>query len=442
MGFLGSLFKGLPFTRNRGRRAKDPVRETRPYPQIMQLGLRNNKQKYLYKPTPRNLRYFSHAPFARRAINAIKNPIKMLEWEIVPDDGIDLNSELEKQIELATTCFRHPNNDDSFMTFVEQITEDYLIGASATELQLGGDPNRPLWMYPVDGLSIQIYPAWTGQKNEPRYAQVVGYGTAFGGGVVAELRNDELMYIRPNGSSATPFGFGPLEIAFNTINNVLGVAEFAGRVASNQRPSVALDIGEGYTSNDLLEFRAYWINEIEGMGKVPILSMGGSPRQGDKNSRGLSVHRLFPEGDSGMFLEYQQFLLRTLAAAFDLSPQNLGIEADVNRNTSEVAEDRDWNQAIKPTAIHLQEHLTREVLHGKLGFSQLGFRFKGLEREDELANAQIYKLRYEGNAITPNEYRERLGEPPSEGEWGDSNFADVTIATQAAKGAAQVKDLK
>jgi hypothetical protein len=49
-----------------------PERETRPFPTLIQLGMRNNKWRYLYKPTPRNLRYFSHAPFARRAINAIK----------------------------------------------------------------------------------------------------------------------------------------------------------------------------------------------------------------------------------------------------------------------------------------------------------------------------------------------------------------------------------
>jgi hypothetical protein len=34
-----------------------------------------------------------------------------------------------------------------------------LVGAAAIELQLGGDKLRPLWMFPVDGLSIQIYPA-------------------------------------------------------------------------------------------------------------------------------------------------------------------------------------------------------------------------------------------------------------------------------------------
>jgi hypothetical protein len=39
----------------------------------------------------------------------------------------------------------------------------------------------------------------------------------------------------------------------------------------------------------------------------------------------------------------------------------------------------------------------------KLGFSQLRFKFVGLDREDELANASIYKIRYEANAITPND---------------------------------------
>jgi hypothetical protein len=181
-----------------------------------------------------------------------------------------LNPELEKQIEVATTCFNHPNYDDSFQSFIEQVVEDNLVGAAAVELQLGGDKLRPLWMFPVDGLSIQIYPAWAGGRDEAGYAQVVGYGTAFGGGTVAELRNDELMYIRPNASTATPFGFGPLEMAFDTINIILQVAESTGNVAGNQRSSIMLDLGEGYTQGDLETFRSYWINDIEGQGKVPI----------------------------------------------------------------------------------------------------------------------------------------------------------------------------
>jgi hypothetical protein len=436
MGLL-DFWKG----ERRGRKRKAPERETRPFPTLMQWGTTQSKRaRYLYKPTPRNLRYFSHTPYARRAINAIKNPISMLDWEIAPLEGIDLNPELERQIEVVTNCFQHPNHDDSFATFAEQLVEDYLVGAAACEMQLSGDPMRPLWMFPADGLSFQIFPNWDGNKSNPRYAQVIGYGTAFGGNVVCELRNDELIYIRPNASSATPFGYGAIEIAFNTINNLLGTAEFAGNVASNQRSSIMLDVGEGYSQEDLNEFRGYWINEIEGQGKVPIIAAKTSGRSDEKTRRGITVERLYPEGDAGLFLEYQRFLIRTLGAACDLSPQNFGIEADVNRNTSEVAEDRDWNQAIKPCAFKFESHLTREAIHGKLGFSQLRFKFHGLDRGDEVAESDIFKNRYTNNSITPNEFRAKKGEPPIESEWGDMTYADVQIAMMAAKGAGQVDD--
>jgi hypothetical protein len=374
---------------------------------------------------PRNLRYFSHSPWGRRAVNAIKNPVSMLGWRIATMGGQTPNSELERQIEIATECFRHPNIDDNMASFLEQVIEDYLIGAAAIEMQLSGDPSRPLWMWPVDGLSIQIYPMWNGEKDEPRYAQVVGYGTAFGGGMLAELRNDELIYIRPNASTATPFGIGPVELAFNTINSLLGVAEFDGNVSSNQRPSIMLDLGEGYDDDHLLAFRSYWMNEIEGQGKLPIVAGLTSGRADEKSGRGANVMRLYPEGDDGMFLQYQEWLCRVLAMCFDLSPQNLGIESDINRNVSEVAEDRDWNQAIKPCAAKVQSHLTREALHGKLGFSQLRFVFEGLDREDEMNTAKLFETRYKSNSITPNEFRAKLGEEPMKSEWGDKTFAET-----------------
>lgn len=435
MGFL-DLFK----RKGAGRPYKIPDRETRAYPTLMQLGSALNKKRFVYKPTPRNMRYFSHTPFARRAINAIKNPIAMLEWEILPADGVDINSELEKQIELATACFHHPNNDDSFSTLAEQLVEDFMCGAAALELRESNDAMRPLWMFPVDGLTIQIFPGWEGKRNEKRYAQVIGYGTAFGGNVVCELTNDELMYVRPNGSTANPFGYGAIEIAFNTINNILGVAEYAGNVASNRSPPGILDLGEGYSADDLNEFRSYWTNEIEGQGKVPFIAGKSSGRSDAKAQRGPEFVRLFPEGDTGLYLEYQNFLIRTLGAATDLSPQNFGIEADVNRNTSETAEDRDWNQAIKPVAFKLASHLTRDVLHAKFGFSQLRFCFVGLDREDEKVKSDIFKIRYEGNSITPNEMRAHWGEKPMESEWGDLTYADVQIAIKGAQGAGEIDD--
>jgi Phage portal protein len=432
MGLLDLFKGGRP-----GRRAAAPPRDTIAYPTLVQQSSLGGNRKVSYKPTPRNLRWFSLNPYARRAINAVKNPIAMLEWEIVPIDGQHPNSELQRQIDVASYCIDHPNIDDSARTLFEQVAEDILHGAGAVELQSSGDLLRPLWMWPVDGLSIQIYPGWSGAPNEARYLQTVGYGNFAGSGTAQsiQLRNDELMYIRPNPSTATPFGHGPLEIAFNTISKILGVGEFAGNVASNARPSIGLDLGEGAGPETLGAFRDYWRQDVEGQGNMPIFAMSGAEK-----ARGPSVMRFYPEGDDGLYLKYQEFLIRELASAFDLSPQNLGLERDVNRNTSETSEDRDLRQAVKPIAHLMASHLTREALHAKLGFSQLEFRFKGIESEDNLNLAMIYETQYQNNAITPNEYREGRGMPPSDNEFADLLCCDVEIAMQAARGAAVVDD--
>lgn len=419
-----------------GRPRVAPPRDTAPFPTLIRQGQASGPKRLAVKPTPRNLRFFAKTPYARRAINAIKNPIAMLEWEVVPRMGLKMNAELARQIEIATTCLEHPNTDDSFRTMIEAVTEDIMLGAGAIEIQTGSDPVRPLWFYPVDGLSIQVVPEWSGERNAARYAQVPGYGSVIGGaGTEIWLRNDELIYIRPNPSTATPFGLGPLEVAFNSIARIIGVGEFAGNVASNARPSIGLDLGEGADTDKIAAFRSYWRNEVEGQGNMPIFGMASAEK-----TRGPSVMRLYPEGDAGLYLQWQDFLKSEIATAFDLSPMNLGVERDVNRSTGEVGQDRDRDNAIKPHARLIASHITRDAIHGALGFSQLMFRFKGLDPEDEDVQSQVYEREYQNNAVTPNEYRERRGMPASKGPWADMNYADVMIATQAARGTNRVDD--
>lgn len=410
-----------------GRPRHVPQRETDVYPRLVGLGIFPGSKNHLpvIKPLPANLRYFSRTPHARRAINAIKNPVAMLEWEVVPKDEKAAEGELGRQCEVVTTCLRNPNHDDSFRTWCEQIIEDYLcVSAGASEMQIGGRDDRPLWMFPVDGISIQIFPGWNGEKNESRYIQTIGFGNvSMLEGV--QLTNDELMYMRPNPSTSTPYGYGPLEIAFTTISRKLGVSEYAGNLTANSTPENLLTV-MGYDDNQIKIFRSYWRNDIEGQGQSPII---GVP---EKDA--LKVHPLRGASDEALYLGYQEFLLREIASAFDLSPQNLGVEEKINRATSRTAEDRDWDQAIKPMAKLLESHINRDAIQGRLGFSQIEFRFIGLDREDEKANADIYGVMYENNAITPNEQRKKLGMEPSEGKWGDLNYADVQIAVAASKG--------
>lgn len=410
-----------------GRPRHVPERATDVYPRLIGLGFFPGTKSDLpvIKPLPANLRYFSRTPHARRAINAIKNPVAMLDWEVVPKDEKPMEGELKRQCEIVTTCLRNPNQEDSFMTWSEQIIEDYLaVGAGASEMQLGGRDDRPLWMFPVDGISIQIFPGWSGERNESRYIQTIGFGNVsmLEG---TQLTNEELMYIRPNPSTSTPYGYGPLEIAFTTISRKLGVSEYAGNLTANAIPENLISV-MGYDDNQIKVFRGYWRNEIEGQGNAPII--------GVKDKDAVKVHPLRGGTDEALYLQYQEFLIREIAAAFDLSPQNLGVEQKINRSTSETAEDRDWDQAIVPMAKRMASHINRDAIQGRLGFSQIEFRYVGLDREDEKDNADIFDVYYEDNVITANEQRKKLGMEPTDSPWGDMMYADVQIAIAAAKG--------
>lgn len=416
-----------------GRKTNAPHRETEAYPNLTLIGQpQNASKKFVYKPTPRNLRYFAKTPFARRAMSAIKNPIVLTQWEVRPKRGIALNSELKRQIELVTRCLEQPNEDDSFRTFLEQIIEDILCGAGAFEQQIGGDKDRPLWMWPVDGLAIQVYPGWAGNQNEARYRQVLGYGglgTA-GGTTGVDLRNEELVYLRPNPTTGSPFGIGPLEVAFLSISRKLAVEEFAGNVSGNASPSRILHLGENVDPDSVRAFRSYWENEMEGQGKLPIAGGSKAPQ----------VLDLKPDGDSALYISYQTLLIREIAVAFNLDASVMSLTADVNRDTSESAEDRNADHAIRPTATLIASHITRETINTRLGFSQLEFAFVGLDRKDEKAAADIFSSYYNINVFTPNEIRAQLGEEPATHAWGDLTYADMTIAQMAARGAKVIDD--
>jgi hypothetical protein len=91
MGLFSNLKQRL------GRRRNEPHRDTEAYPRLMQIlsGQRVGKGVPVFKPTPWNLRSFSTTPYARRAINTIKNPIAQLGWEVVPKKGVEENSEIQ-----------------------------------------------------------------------------------------------------------------------------------------------------------------------------------------------------------------------------------------------------------------------------------------------------------------------------------------------------------
>jgi HK97 family phage portal protein len=359
-----------------------------------------NGQPALIKPTPANLRRFAETPVARRAINLVKDRIASMDWQVrvrrgytaseVPDASARLNA-LRRALE-------EPNASDSFRTLFEQVIEDTLVGGfGAIEMETTGDDSLPFHLYPVDGATIQIDPAWKGDPSQPRYAQQTG---RVGPEALIPLLDDELMYIRLNPRSHTPFGLGRLEVAFESITQFLGANRYAGRLASNSVVQYALWLNEA-TPEQHDRLIRWWQDEIEGTGRVPLLSSENKPE----------VLRFAGGTDADLHIAWQQFLLVMIANAFDLPPMLLGMTQDVNKSTASEMADEAFASAIVPVAKLLAEHITRDLFAKRLGWREFEFVFNDLESRDETEELNIQIQLLQNKVLTIAEVRQMRGLP-------------------------------
>ena len=357
--------------------------------------------RLLPKPTPVNLRRFAETPVVRRAINVIKDRIASMDWQIRVRRGV-LPGEvdgLERKLKALRRTLEEPNAVDSFRTLIEQEIEDALTGGyGAVEIEATGDPERPALLWAVDGASIRINAKWDGQAETARYAQVLS-GQLESNAV--DLRDDQLIYVRMNPRSFTPFGLGPLEVAFETVNQFLCAHRFAGKLAANSVAQYALWLNEATpTQHDRLI--RWWQDEIEGTGRVPLLSTEQKPE----------VLRFAQGTDADLRLAWQQFLIRMVANAFGLPPMLLGLEGDVNRSTAAELADEAFRGAIQPLAQLLAGHMTRDLFAKCIGWREFEFVFNDLNARDEETELAVQVQLLQAGVLTVNEVRAMRGLGP------------------------------
>ena len=355
----------------------------------------------LPKPTPVNLRRFAETPLVRRAINLLKDRIASMDWQVRLKRGFSAAeiSDAQARMQILRQLLEEPNPADSFRTLMEQVLEDALVGGfGAIEMELTGNPEKPVEMWAVDGATVQIDPKWDGNPGSVRYAQTTGLPGDEGRIL---LRDDQLIYLRMNPRSHTPFGLGPLEVAFETVNSFLAAHRFAGNLASNSVVQYALWLNETTPAEHERLIR-WWQDEIEGTGRVPLLSTEQKPE----------VLRFANGTDADLRLAWQEFLIRMVANAFGLPPMLLGLEREVNRTTAAEQADEAFRSAVVPLAKLVAEHLTRDLFAKKLGWREFEFVFNELDAPDEVAEMQIQTELLKAGVLTVNEVRAMRGLAP------------------------------
>ena len=375
-------------------------RRTLALPSILSPGLGLNGG--IPKPTQANLRRFAETPVVRRAINVIKDRIVAMDWQVRVRRGAGEVGYGARKLKALRRMLEEPNSADSFRTLMEQVIEDALTGGyGAIEMEATGDPELPAQLWPVDGATIRVNANWDGDPETARYSQVPVRSMP---GQAVDLRDDQLMYVRMNPRSFTPFGLGPLEVAFETVNQFLSAHRFAGKLAANSVVQYALWLNEATPSQQERLIR-WWQDEVEGTGRVPLISTDQKPE----------VLRFAQGTDADLRLQWQQFLIRMVANAFGLPPLLLGLEGDVNRSTASELADEAFRGAIEPLAKLIAEHITRDLFGKCIGWREFEFVFNDLSARDEDTELAIQVQLLAAGVYTVNEVRAMRGLGPIEG---------------------------
>lgn len=271
----------------------------------------------------------------------------------------------------------------------------------------------------VDGSTIRIFMDWTESvPDRPRFAQMTGLKGERG---IVTFLDSELIYIRDNVRTSTPFGMGKLEVCFNAVNAFLGVQDMSARAGADQVHKTWLWWSQTINPSRVQEVRRHIQNELEGQAKVSLIAGLQKPE----------VVEVTPVTQDDLLLEWQKFLIDIIANGFDLSPMSLGQTDKVNKATGQVMADSDFRSSVVPMARRVEEGITRHLIHNFLQWKDLEFKFIDLDDPDALTRTIIQQREYMMNAITPDEIRKKNNMPPLPGGWGKLTSSQLQLLTAA-----------
>lgn len=396
-----------------GRKPKTPVRETSLT--YWDNGISTNK---IYSSTNKEmsancLRRFANTPICRRAINITKNGLLNCGWKVEKKDIAD-ESNYDNEIKMITRCLENPNYTDSFRSLFGATIEDILTGdCGCIEIVQGADPNKPLWLYPVDGFTIQVRTEWVKSPKEIKYLQRTAHGKE------VQLADEDLMYNKLQDFTYTPLGLSPVESAFTLINYLLNSQMYAGVVTSNAVPKYILNLGKNLDESMLVKFRKYFDEEVYGSGKTPLV--GGS--------EGIKAEKIAADNDDGLYLQWQHFLISVIAFTFNVDPKRLNEGSQTDRSTVDEQKENILDEAIKPLAKVIEENINKKII-GRLGLDEkLVFRFNFEDNEVRKKQKSDRVLaEYNSDLLLLNEARAMLGYSKLDNDYGNMLKSEIKNA--------------
>lgn len=296
-------------------------------------------------PNANQLRYLADTnEWVRAAINTRRQQIGRAEIDVVPADE---RKKWDRQtLKKIKQLLDQPNElRDSYRTLIEPIIEDILVLDRGCISKNMSPKRQPLYLYYEDGASIKIYTNWDGKERTPRYLFEEPGGTK-----KVPLYNDELICISANPATYR-VGLAPVQWLRATINAEMRAIKSAEHYVDMKPPPHLVQI-TGAHQTQITQLRNNYDAEVAG--RKELFWMGGD--------QPAHVFPLTSSARENQWLEWQQYLARKIATAFQISPQQFGFTGDSNRATGMIQQEIFEDTGLIPLLLLLEEYLNRELL--------------------------------------------------------------------------------
>lgn len=212
------------------------------------------------------------------------------------------------------------------------------------------------------------------------------------------LTTDDLIYVPFRPQPDSPYGFAPLEAVLLNANTDLRFQGFFLKwfTEGTVPEGFATAPEDTSTPDQLEEWQQYW----------DALLYGDDSAKHQLKWVPFGTKFDWPK-DRTFDKEFPLYLMRKTAAAYHITPNDLGWTETVNRATADTQVDVQFRIGTMPLVEHV-ERILNNYLQIDRGLP-VEFHFDtGQEKEDRLAEAQTWQIYVETGAASPDEMRREL----------------------------------
>jgi phage portal protein BeeE len=326
---------------------------------------------------------------AQMAITHRIDSVRSLDWFLEPIDGYE--EDCSKEIAFATRILKRPDHELPFRAWLSKFLWDVLAYDAGTLYRMRNNAGRAIGLKVVDGTTIAPLIDYHGSRPLGDAAAYV----QFAQGVPWNwLTNDDIVYVPFRPMPNSPYGKSPLESVLLNANTDLRFQNyFLARFTEGTMPEGFATAPESWGADQVADFQDAW----------DALMYGDESKKHQIRWVPGGTSFTFPK-ESNFDAEFSLFLMRKTAAAYHVTPNDLGFTDTVNLANGETQTEVQFRVGDLPLIQHLQDILT-SFLQDDLDLP-LKFRFNvGGEKDDRLMSAQIAQIMINSGVLSPSEVR-------------------------------------